>query len=327
MRTPDFLLTAFIILIASHSLTAQSNIFPTSGNVGIGVTSPWAKLDVRTAGAGSNDQYALNLNNPSSAAYATVSITMGSSNESSALISQQRNGTGKGSALFFSTSDNAGTYQPRLWISDAGSVGIGTLAPQANLHISKAEPVSFLVENTTDGYASLNLKGNGKTWHLSKRLGREGDKLSLYFHNGTDYSSSYLTVTPDGNIGIGTANPQEKLAVNGTICASKVRVSLTGCWADYVFDGNYRLRPLSEVEQFIIQNKHLPEVPSAVEVEKGGVDLGGNQATLLMKIEELTLYAIEQDKQIRKLVMENQQLATMKKEMEELKAVVREIKK
>jgi hypothetical protein len=68
-------------------------------------------------------------------------------------------------------------------------------------------------------------------------------------------------------------------------------------------------------------------VASAEEVDKKGLDVGENQATMLKKIEELTLYAIEQDKQIKKLAMENQQLETLKKEIEELKAVVRQIKK
>jgi hypothetical protein len=212
-----------------------------NGNIGIGTTTPWAKLDIRTAGAAPGDQSALNLNNPSNDPYGTVSITMGSSNASSAMISQQRNNTGNGAALFFSTSDNTGTNQPRMWISDAGNVGIGTLAPQA------------------------------------------------------------------------------KLAVNGDIFSKKLKVFQTG-WSDYVFNANYRLRPLSEVEQYIKQNHHLPEVVSAEEVEKNGLDVGDNQATLLKKIEELTLYVIEQDKQIR-------QMDSLKKEVQELKAMIQQMHK
>jgi hypothetical protein len=77
-----------------------------------------------------------------------------------------------------------------------------------------------------------------------------------------------------------------------------------------VFSNDYRLRPLSEVESYITRHKHLPGVPSAAEVKKEGLDLGENQATLLKKIEELTLYIIEQQKEIREL----------KKEMQALKA-------
>jgi uncharacterized coiled-coil protein SlyX len=88
----------------------------------------------------------------------------------------------------------------------------------------------------------------------------------------------------------------------------KVRVDQS-TWADYVFNSDYKLRPLHEVETFIQQNNHLPEVPSTKEVEENGIDLGDNQATLLKKIEELTLYVIEQ----------NKKMELMQKEMEKLK--------
>ncbi|NJO00320.1 MAG: hypothetical protein HC880_00390 [Bacteroidia bacterium] len=103
---------------------------------------------------------------------------------------------------------------------------------------------------------------------------------------------------------INTKNYQEgstvyKLSVGGKIRADEVKV-YTG-WADYVFADDYKLRPLKEVEAFIQQHKHLPEVPSAQEVEENGVLLGEMNATLLKKIEELTLYMIEMEKKAEKL--------------------------
>jgi len=112
-----------------------------------------------------------------------------------------------------------------------------------------------------------------------------------------------------GWVGIGTTSPQSELAVNGTITSKKVKVTLTG-WSDYVFNDDYHLRPLNEVERYIQQNHHLPEVPSAEEVKKDGLDVGDNQATLLKKIEELTLYVIEQNKKLEEQYrkQENQNL-------------------
>ncbi len=110
-----------------------------------------------------------------------------------------------------------------------------------------------------------------------------------------------------GSIGIGTTNPQSLLAVKGTVTAQKVVVIQTG-WSDYVFDSSYNLKSLSTVERFVKDNKHLPDVPSAAEVEKDGIDLGNTQSTLLRKIEELTLYMIEQNKKIETLETEVKEL-------------------
>lgn len=111
-----------------------------------------------------------------------------------------------------------------------------------------------------------------------------------------------MVINRNGNIGIGTANPQNKLSVKGVIMAEKVKVTVAPAdWPDYVFNPLYRLKSLHDVEQFIMANKHLPDVPSANEVKKNGVDLGATQAILLRKIEELTLYLIEQNKKIEAL--------------------------
>jgi hypothetical protein len=123
---------------------------------------------------------------------------------------------------------------------------------------------------------------------------------TAYFNgDGTNY---FL-----GNVGIGTVNPQAKLAVNGDIYAKKVKVTQSG-WPDYVFQTNYRLRPLSEIEQYIQQYHHLPGISSATEVEKNGLDLGENQAAMLQKIEELTLYIISLNKEVEILKKQIRQL-------------------
>ncbi|HEX3008090.1 MAG TPA: hypothetical protein VHO90_10790 [Bacteroidales bacterium] len=98
-------------------------------------------------------------------------------------------------------------------------------------------------------------------------------------------------------------NTAYKLDVGGKIRADEIVVNTTG--ADFVFDSTYNLRSLLELETFIKQNKHLPEMPPAKEMQKNGVSAGEMQAKLLQKVEELTLYVIEQQKTIDELKKEN----------------------
>lgn len=116
--------------------------------------------------------------------------------------------------------------------------------------------------------------------------------------------TSNFAVVDNGNVGIGVSNPLNKLDVNGLIHAKEVKVDLQN-WPDYVFKKEYGLMPLAEVEKFIKENGHLSNIPSASEVEKDGVKLGEMNAKFLEKIEELTLYVIQLNKEIKQLREEN----------------------
>ncbi|HEX8576914.1 MAG TPA: hypothetical protein VF677_11530 [Flavobacterium sp.] len=110
------------------------------------------------------------------------------------------------------------------------------------------------------------------------------------------FSNTNVFISVNGNVGVGTVNPAHKLDVIGAIRAREVRVNLNG--ADFVFEDGYKLMPLNELEKFVKQNKHLPEIAPAKEMQEKGSDLGGLTVQLLQKIEELTLHAIEQNKEI-----------------------------
>ena len=127
------------------------------------------------------------------------------------------------------------------------------------------------------------------------------------------WSANGGNVITDGNVGIGTTTPDSKLAVNGTVHAQEVRVDLEG-WPDYVFESTFNLMSLKDVENYIIQNKHLPGVPSANLIETDGLNLGKLMTIQMQKIEELTLYTIEQEKKLKKQnnVLKASQKATQK---------------
>lgn len=138
--------------------------------------------------------------------------------------------------------------------------------------------------------------------------------------NNADLAKDVFVVYPNGMTQIGAAKPKTggqaanaMLSVDGLILAKEIKVAIAAThWADFVFEKDYKLTPLKVLEQYINTNKHLPGVPSAIEVESNGVNLAENNTLLLQKIEELTLYLIEQNKRIEKLEEENNKLKTKK---------------
>ena len=126
------------------------------------------------------------------------------------------------------------------------------------------------------------------------------DYVNILPGDNRGFYSAEFTVTGTGNIGVGTTDTKGyKLAVNGPAIFTKAVVKAQANWPDYVFDSSYQLPSLDSVQQYIQQNKHLPEVPSADSVHVAGVDLAANQAVLLQKVEELTLYLLGQDKKAK----------------------------
>lgn len=218
------------------------------------------------------------------------------------------------------------TAQNTAWTTTATSIGLGTTDPQAKLHVKNgfimASDATFNTINTKlGGEPTPSLRFTRWTGNASQQ---DNGFIGQFFNSplqeyslalgvgrsltgDQNASNRNITLTMAGNVGIGTETPQAKLAVNGNVYCKEVKVTMEG-WPDYVFHPSYSLRPLSELELYIKQHHHLPEVPSADEVAKNGVSLGDNQATLLKKIEELTLYVIELKKLNDQILAQNAQL-------------------
>lgn len=251
--------------------------------------------------------------------------------------------------LQLGNTDNYGTFFPTVTVTTNGLVGIGTVQPDQSYKLDVVGGIHSTGVNNFDGTTNfgsdLNINGNlSLSSTTSIRSGMNvwgnitlglnqtetviktpayvgaikfrGDASTwnryLQLGNTDNYGTFYptITVTTKGIVGIGTDQPNEKykLDVAGPIRANEVVVNTTG--ADFVFAPSYKLRTLSEVEHHIKEKGHLPEIAPAAEMEANGVNVSEMQTKLLQKIEELTLYMIELQKQ-------NEQL---KKEIEIIKS-------
>jgi len=189
---------------------------------------------------------------------------------------------------------------PTLFLSPAngtynstGKVGIATTTPGTNyidpdqLKLDVHGDARFYKHNNTTNYVRISQDYSNS---LIDNFGNGA--LLINYASGKDVHIANGPVKANLHVG-------KDLYVCGIIKTTKVEVRPP--WCDYVFKPDYKLRSLTEVEQYIQQNGHLPEIPSETEVDTNGIELSDMVSKLLLKIEELTLYAIEQEKRIKEL--------------------------
>jgi hypothetical protein len=156
-----------------------------------------------------------------------------------------------------------------------------------------------------DDFSMMRFENTGVVSFYTRYFSGGTGSYDITDANLESYKRMFIDNT--GNVGIGLTTNDTKgyrLAVNGDAIFTKIKVKTFGTWPDYVFKKEYNLLPLSDLEAFIQQHNHLPGVLAAALVEEEGLDLGENQATLLKKIEELTLYVIQQNKQLQEMKAE-----------------------
>ncbi|MFO7789836.1 MAG: hypothetical protein R6V32_04635, partial [Bacteroidales bacterium] len=185
-----------------------------------------------------------------------------------------------------------------------GNVGIGTNSPENRLHVERG--ISATDVHDYDAYTAFIKNGGGKGAGLLIRAGSnydDGYPLLVQNNSGADDDKDILAVSSRGNVGIGTAYPNQnyKLDVAGKIRGCKVYANNFDDWCDHVFEEDHALMPLDSLESFVKENKHLPGIPTEAEVLENGLDLGDMNKKLLEKVEELSLYIIAQEKRIKNL--------------------------
>ena len=200
-------------------------------------------------------------------------------------------------------------------VTEHGSVGIGTDNPDEKLHLIGTASISGNIGLTSDlawmtGQHTLELQ-NEDAGDVVLALHRKGHSAANIRHNATggltlngsgSNTANHLFISGTGKVGVGSKDfGSHQFVVEGSVGARKVVVQPTSGWADFVFDDNYDLISLEDVATFIETHQHLPEIPSEAEVKENGIDVGAMDAKLLQKIEELTLYLIEQNKEIKAL--------------------------
>ena len=337
-------------LMAGYGNTVMA--LNTTGNVGIGTNNPenadgWGRvLDIHG-------------NNHAKAIVSTNSVYTGLWSHDSGFYGALAGGmVGTYSNHPFSILTNK---TAKFTVASSGNVGIGTTAPEGLLHLSgayssinggdsyqyartglivqantggrtedKGAQIEFVIPANTGGENPwgqgriITVAGNTSSGNAVGKMilgtRRHFDKLKTgaqWFY-GDD-----IVIDGIGNVGIGTLSPKEKLSVYGTVRAMEVKVEATN-WPDYVFEEDYKVRTLEELESYIKINKHLPEMPNAKEVEANGVAVGAILKMQQKKIEELTLYMIDQEKKIE---MEKSKIRMLENSVSELKTMIESIKK
>lgn len=183
--------------------------------------------------------------------------------------------------------------------------GVNSLEDNAHNQINSGWYPQAVVKGN---YFFQTFDGNDFTAYSSVIVSQS--EFDVYKSTGTEwwivcstlpsFSNSGFSISDNGNVGIGITSPQNKLDVNGIIHSKEVKIDREG-WSDFVFTKEYNLPTLEQVEKHIVEKRHLENIPSEDEVLKNGINLGEMNAKLLQKIEEMTLYIIEQNKKIIEL--------------------------
>ncbi|NRA27007.1 MAG: hypothetical protein HRU10_07145 [Opitutales bacterium] len=256
------------------------------GHVGVAEFNPQARLHVARDGRSGDNTTARTAKFESGLTNGAPDVLIVDKDNSSSRAALQVKGAGGSKNILFAASN--------------GNLGVGMVNPTAGVEIWKD---TIKLASSSNGANTWFPYTDGRVYITGNRdLGGGGDTILRSYSASGGYSEKFRIEGDTGNVGIGTTNPTHKLSVNGTIRAKEVIVE--SGWSDYVFEDDYRLAPLAEVEAHITAHGHLPGIPSATEIEQNGAKLSELVTLQMAKIEELTLHLIEKEKQLEEQAAE-----------------------
>ncbi|MCZ8197336.1 MAG: hypothetical protein O9267_07000 [Flavobacterium sp.] len=273
---------------------APTNGLLVQGNIGIGTTLPGNKVEINSGvtgtTAGTSGLRFSNLKSTNTNLQATNGRVLTVNSTGDVVLTTD---VGSGGSTLITGGTN-------VTVTGTGVTGnpyiINSIATACNLYTCDGSIVTIPtnVSNPIPGVRTVKL----------------GNNNLIFSSNGSMSGNGRVYIGDTALFPAITATSNYRLLVEGGILTEKVKVALRSStnWADYVFASDYELKPLKEVETYIKENKHLPGISSANELAKEGLDIADMQAKQMEKIEELTLYAIEQQKQLDKQVKELDEL-------------------
>jgi Bacterial Ig domain len=262
-------------------------------------------------------------------------------------ITNPANGTvfaeGGNFAIQATASEAGATITKVEFYADTTKIGEDDTAPYTFTWVDPNPGAYQLTAKATDNVGTINtasvyvdVTSLNYFWSTTGNIATNGDSnfIGSVDTNRLSFRTNNverMTILKDGTIGIGTKTTYGyALAVNGTGIFTKVKVKTAGTWPDYVFGKDYRLPDLQELEAYLARYHHLPDIASEAEVQRDGIDVGDHQAALLKKVEELTLYLIDENKKLQvqadQVKAQQDRLDQQQREIDELKKLIAEKK-